>query len=480
MKNLYLLFITLLITPMLFGQFGSDRFYRHANKTINLSMQSATFDGDSVFVPYNHWLKAGDECFRPDVRSVLGSEIRVSPEGIYEFVLSDEESVIMDSNGESDATWIAWVSASGDSLVEATVTEVMEDDPFGEPETIRTISLQLMDDAMNPLSGEVNAYTFQFGSQSGLISFPALLNFPEFVLTPFLEDFQLELIIEENDQEFKGLTKFDVYDFQPGDQIHIEEGSNSFGETSINQYKHIVLSRFDYPDEGMPVDSIVYTIEVQRWTYSGPLGEADPQPADTSIIDMRIEPDSIFDLPAGTALVEEGTAGAFNWLSASEFALSKNRYYAGPIFSANSQAGENCFGEILDWGCNFAKEVFIENLGGPYYDCQSSITVRNYRKLLYYNTDAGEWGEPLSTRDLRVSSSQFSLYPNPTKSEFTIQSELSTAIQRIEVYDLQGRMIRSFSPSGNRYSVENLKSGMYRLLIRLEDDRFGSLPLMVN
>ncbi|MFT4771644.1 MAG: hypothetical protein ACI9CP_000576 [Cryomorphaceae bacterium] len=48
-------------------------------------MQTVTFDGDSVFVPNYHWNRNSAECFLPESTSILGREIRVSGDGLFQF-----------------------------------------------------------------------------------------------------------------------------------------------------------------------------------------------------------------------------------------------------------------------------------------------------------------------------------------------------------------------------------------------------------
>jgi hypothetical protein len=145
MKQLLLAVFTLISVQHAFGQFSQDRFYQTGIKTINLSMQAAELDEDSVFVPYFHWMEE-EECYRPDLVSILGKEIRVSANGDYQFLLANDENLTIQSTADLGESWIAWAAMGGQSSVEASVSEITQEDVLGFEEEVRTVSLQILDE----------------------------------------------------------------------------------------------------------------------------------------------------------------------------------------------------------------------------------------------------------------------------------------------------------------------------------------------
>ena len=62
--------------------------------------------------------------------------------------------------------------------------------------------------------------------------------------------------------------------------------------------------------------------------------------------------------------------------------------------------------------------------------------------------------------------SVFTIYPNPTQSSFSINSNVSN----IEIYDLTGKMVKSFKgdfTKNNTFDISSLNTGMY--IIKVED-----------
>jgi hypothetical protein len=271
----YLAIFAVFIAVNVSAQFSVDRFYTDGLKTFNISTQSATFDGDSVFTPQYHWWWDGSECYYPDSTSILGREIRVSEDGLYQFVLAQNDTLKMRSQAALNETWIAWTSPFDDTSVQANVISEETEMVMGEMEIVKTISLQMLDENMEEVDASINFNEFRFGEESGILSFPVLLSFPETEFFVFPMNSTFELVSIGENESVKDLTNFDVYDFQIGDQFHIEEGNSSFGVWTVNQFAEEVLSRTDYPD------SIVYEVEIRSWFYNGPSSDFDPQPVDT-------------------------------------------------------------------------------------------------------------------------------------------------------------------------------------------------------
>lgn len=481
MKSLsfFLAVFSLLVCQSALGQFSQDRFYTDGGKIFNLAMQSVEFDGDSVFTPYYHWSQSSEECYTPDATSLLGNEIRVSVDGIYRFVLADEDTLQLFSEAELGETWLAWTSPTGDGFVRATVSAEEEVVVMGESESVKTISLQMLNESMEEIEASVNFRQFKFAEESGLVSFPVLLKFPESHLLPSSLNNSLDLVSIGESEVVKDLTTLEVYDFQVGDEFHMEEGESFFGVYTLNQYAEKVLSKLEY------ADSTIYELEIKSWTYEGLFSDIDPQPVDTVIEIRKIVRDSLFDSPAGTALVrmdvyDEVDGGTFTWLSQTEFGRTKNYYYGDPMFIFEGESEEGCYQELIDWGCMNAPELYIENLGGPYFSCDIASPQRSWRELIYFNKGGEEWGEPLSLREFGTANNDLSLYPNPATDEFTIQSKTGQTITSVKVYDLQGRLVKSFDARENSFNVSELNSGLYRLLIEVNKARYGSLPLVVK
>lgn len=61
--------------------------------------------------------------------------------------------------------------------------------------------------------------------------------------------------------------------------------------------------------------------------------------------------------------------------------------------------------------------------------------------------------------------SNFSLYPNPVGDKLNIDGFMSLAIERIEVRDVKGRLVKAYTKTNRQLNVESLSSGIYLLNI---------------
>ena len=92
---------------------------------------------------------------------------------------------------------------------------------------------------------------------------------------------------------------------------------------------------------------------------------------------------------------------------------------------------------------------------------------------LYLVTDFGVWKRPLNSIYLGVDDEgsyqqTISIYPNPAQSSFMIRSATELHSESINLYNLQGQLVKSFSNmSGKEFIIyrNNLPSGLYTLRI---------------
>jgi ELWxxDGT repeat protein len=101
-----------------------------------------------------------------------------------------------------------------------------------------------------------------------------------------------------------------------------------------------------------------------------------------------------------------------------------------------------------------------------------------FNNELYFGADAGvgigkelyAYKDPaLATDNFQLSDSRISLFPNPSKNYFELSNEL--AIEKVEVYSLQGQLVKSFEFQ-NQYDIANLSKGMYLVKVNTTE---GSL-----
>jgi hypothetical protein len=448
---------------MAFGQLFTSNQERIYN-SYNLVFDEVYFDGDSVYVPGKNWFTNDGICYYSDSTSILGREIRSSASGAYRFVLYDNDTLTMHFEADTGETWIAYESTDG--IIEATVTDISNEEVFGTSESVKTISLQMLDEELEPINAEVNFYQFRIGSISGLIEFPNLTAFPQFYQTPSQSLYDAELNGISPDVGIQDLTTFEIYDFQPGDEIHYEEGSQSFSNYNVTQYAEEILARTDY------ADSIVYTINVTTYNPDA------PTPVSTYVEMRTIEPIPLLDTPAGQPYILESYVGYLPWIEEGIHGLTKRTIHPGPVLEYVQMY--DCFSIIIDYGCfQFGIDHYIEGLGGPYFQCANDLTSSTWRELLYYNKDGIEWGGALSTRTVsdRI---DIRFIPNPASSEFQVQTDQQISLRTIRVFDMRGRLIRQFQGGLSRYSVDGMEAGIYIVEMEASNGQFLSKRLVIE
>lgn len=439
---------------------GSQRVYSGYAVTID----EVFFDGDSVFIPGKNWSTFDSFCYYADSTSILGREVRISASGTHRFILYDNDTLTLHFQENTSPPWIAY--ESDDAIVQAVVSETAQEEVLGILQEVRTISLQMLNDDMEPIQAEVNAYEFRIGSESGLLAFPNLAAFPNFFSTPSQNLYQAEIEGIFPDLGIQDLTTFDIYDFQPGDEIHYEEGTQSFADFDVTQYAEEILDRTDY------ADSIVYTIEVTTYTPDS------PTPTGSWVESRTIEPDPLLDTPSGQSYVEEGALGFLAWIDEGIHGTSKLTVHNDAVLGSNGL--DDCFGEIIDYGCfQFGIDHYIKGLGGPYYQCVSGPTFSTWCELLYFDKDGTEWGVPLSADEILVRN-DFRIFPNPAASEFRLEVDTHFSLEAVRLVDMRGRTVKQFHGLLDRYPVDDLKSGIYILELTTKEGLSISEKLLIK
>ncbi|MFN2262416.1 MAG: T9SS type A sorting domain-containing protein [Psychroflexus sp.] len=82
------------------------------------------------------------------------------------------------------------------------------------------------------------------------------------------------------------------------------------------------------------------------------------------------------------------------------------------------------------------------------------------------------WNEVLSSSSF--DSKKLAIYPNPSESYFSIEGTENLSIEKLKIYDLQGKLIKTLdSNSENTYDSSDLNRGVYILKINGEKGVFN-------
>ena len=91
----------------------------------------------------------------------------------------------------------------------------------------------------------------------------------------------------------------------------------------------------------------------------------------------------------------------------------------------------------------------------------------------------GNQAATLSNDDIVLENSLFSLYPNPTKSKFSLNKEA----KEVTIYDIKGKMVKSYNEDiikNNTFEISNLNKGIYLVRIKSETNKVLMKKLIIN
>lgn len=471
--SLLFCFSTLFTSAQLFTS-NQERVYGN-ERMINIGFDVANFDGDSVYYPSRQWLDGDDTyCYYPDSVSIFGKEIRVSSEGVYQFILNEVDTVFLNTAAVLGDTSIAYVEPDESMKILSIVSDVSEQVIFEETgsEMVKTFTHQMVDSNDEPVDDSINNYYFKIGETSGLLSFPNFNKFSYFANVANSVGSQVDLHGINPGPGIHDLSTFEIFDFQAGDIIHYEEGSSSFGVFDTEQFALEYLNRTDY------ADSIVYEVEVTYY-INGSM-----EPEDVWIETRTVERIPSLEIPAGNPIILDnsdiGVAdGNFSFLQTHpEFGNAKVLNYLGPLYNLPEEFG--CFIEVIDGTCFQQGDAFYyEGLGGPYFQCVQGAPQSSWSTLLYFNKGGEEWGSPLSVNN-EIDPEKLTIYPNPATSDFNLRVKGNQRVSSVRLYDLSGRVVREYGVNRALLSLSGISSGIYGVEITFSSGASATKKLVVQ
>ena len=112
-----------------------------------------------------------------------------------------------------------------------------------------------------------------------------------------------------------------------------------------------------------------------------------------------------------------------------------------------------------------------------FVDDKTDAIINNW--LLNANNNivetAAECSTVLSTDDFNQNT--FNIYPNPSRTSFSVNVNVSN----VEVYDLTGKLVKSFKGSFTRtdsFDVSSLNSGMYMVKVQNDTNQIMTTKLV--
>jgi hypothetical protein len=473
MKNLWIVLVLSLLFQGLHAQnyqtVNSGRIaYFSFNSFSALKIDSTkVLNGDSVFYPSRSFGGFDYRCFSAQAPSWSGSKIIVRPDGTNIYFNENNDSIAIETQAGLNESWIAFQRA--DSItIRAEVVECLYDTVLGMADSVKTIQFQVLDSVGQPVDDPVNQMQLQISKHFGwkkALCFNLFPNLDGYSYKPS-QYFQTGLLVGLTNPRVgrQNLTWFDVYDFQPGDVLHVYEAH--YGCCGVSPCKHyynrfiyIYLNRNEFPD------SIVYRVDrvSQRMVTQYPDTVSTLFEHDT--IWERITPNRQFDVIPGELVPIEGQSHIRLTRQFNKGGL-EYKDLAGYFAVADNAS---CWRMLhFDGGGSYD---YIQGLGGGYYE-YDEICEGSLRELQYYKKGNKEWGTPFHFTGVETvqASANLRVYPNPVSEILYIETFGRANPVAFELFSVNGSRVlkHDFQGENPQIDVRALNPGLYFYSIQLE------------
>src|ERR1035437_4835316 len=139
--------------------------------------------------------------------------------GNHFFFNKSNDSILVKPFSGKNSSWTVFRYQNGDHI-DATVSSIIQQIFFGNPDSIKVITLQAKDATNNPISNDFNGKEIRIGKNNGITHFYNTLDFPT-------DTFSFNLIGKSNPPEgITNLTAAQVYDWNVGDKFQYTGGYN--------------------------------------------------------------------------------------------------------------------------------------------------------------------------------------------------------------------------------------------------------------
>ena len=431
-----------------------DGYYLQGMKIDSAKVQ----ENDSIFYPMKRIMRR-DGCATPYGASWLGEKIIIS--GNWNIFINGTDTVRIKTDAKINESWTGY--SNSNYAIEAKVTTHNLSSFLGIEDSVKTIAFQAVDMDNVPIEHFWNDKTIQISKSYGLIHGFDLTIF-SYSENDFEYLYDYELVGLSNPAiGIQNLTWEDVWDFEPGDEIHVIE-RDLYVPQNQRERKQIIK----YLERNDDENGISYTISIKENNcsrdYIDGVWKEDTMYSDYETIENTYK-DEAFDKLPGEVFLIDGSEASTNTLSYGNGFLSKYRR-DGTLYSYDN---EPCWEEIYACGCA-APSNYIKGLGGPYYSGYGSDVFCLERTLVYYKKGDVEWGTPLEiTAGIDNIRAKNQVKYDNVSEIFLINTNSHISSCLFELVDLNGRVLiqEKITSASHSVSVSGLQRGAY--IYRMEE-----------
>ena len=440
--------------------------------------------GNQVYLNFQSFVDSADQyyCISPKGPSWIGRKMVINPDGDNIFYNRNDEPVTIKPYKNINENWNCYDFDNGD-YVKATVAEKSELQFIGLTDTIKKITFQAYNNSGNPITHPINSKFIQVSKAYGLINTLNFRNFPDLSTELWgsgCHEFNL-VGLSNPDFGIHNLTVDEVYNFEPGDEIHENKYYtwwNSYNSFDEWRYKKFILDKQFSPS----LDSVFLTVNkcgLVRWKHFNGFGYDTGRiySNDTIIIAYSIAQNELIDTYPEIFIMDTPDSWYNSYNTQNYFGSEGRRVkYNNPGFML-FEPPTDCFFHYLTELNDFY--FYIEGLGGPYYEESHTYDYYSYYKPVYYKKGNEEWGTPwtfdcdslpTSINNDAPNKSNITITPNPMKemTRISIDSPVDENFS-ISIYNIMGEEVYEhiFRAGEIIISRSELSKGIY--VIKISD-----------
>lgn len=415
-------------------------------------------------------------CYTPQGASWLGDVVKQDAEGNFHFIfhpLSPSDSAykyLIKSGAALGIPWRFYNLHTIDHYIEAEVTQISLLTFIGISDSVKIITLQRKNAAGQNVSDPINGQKILLSKNYGLIRVPKFDEFNETLVF-------YGLCGKTNPVTGRTLLTFEeIFDFQPGDEFHIQYKNSNYAlfyPTESGSIIRQVLDRITSSNS----DTITYKIaecksscffpEMNQFTILNTQDTFNVTYIKSNFPALAYEPYEPQITNYGMQELNANHMGLSATGSLEKAGIPWTQAEASwPLWTDGS--GVCWYNAIIDDFVN--SYYYYKGLGGPYHNTMGIINS-DYYNLTYYKKGTETWGSPFNCDvlmhtgiDESVKSSLFRLFPNPATGLITVTSQLQNQLPAVfQLYDNTGRMIleRRLLNQTEEVTLEKCAPGCY-------------------
>lgn len=461
--------------------FYSDRMTYYLPQKQELPGQFITYDsikviaGDTVLYPFRiiKYADSTNDCYTINGVPWIGEKIVIDEE--YDYFFNDAHDTIrIDKKAQLNEVWIMY-GDTGRVHVQAKVANVELMDFLGLSDSVKVITLTILDSAKTPLSDTTKPDTFLLSKNYGFIKLKDFYEFPRYNDSSssghiYIATLRYELAGTSKPKAgIQNLKTMDIYDFNIGDELHTEYkyvNTYIYHNRPSRLYSRTVETRYNYFDRtDYGEDSIVYMVWVRKKIIELDSGVTETRFENQKIRSV-VKPNSEIDIipgwPAGRG---------YTWI------LSRDgKTKIEPSKKATMiQKDEDCWvAKNSLHGC-YGANVYEKGLGGPYFSCINDFGYqKESRTLVYYKKDGQVWGNSFTASSEKETLSDTAevfpvvrLYPNPATDHIVIDILEERGPYQFKLIAIDGRIVINEEIRRNNHiiNISPIPSGVYYYMI---------------